>query len=236
MHGGTVSWTPRFEESTWARQASFQLIGNYIESQEGVKQSDALIFYPSLTFQNGLYILVGLTHKWERLDVPFEIRDSVFIPAGDHPFNYAGILFRTNPSRALSAQGVTHRGDYWNGRWFQYGGGVTWKTGPHLELTGSFDRKEINLPVENGEFATTILGLDVLGAVSRKLFANALVQYDNDSETIQANIRIDWIHTPGSDLFLVLNTGYFKGDLMDPRDERWVNRAGVIKLTYLKAF
>jgi hypothetical protein len=90
--------------------------------------------------------------------------------------------------------------------------------------------------VENGEFDTTILSLNVLGAVSRKLFANALVQYDSDSETIQANIRINWIHTPGSDLFLVLNTGYFQGDLMDPRDERWVNRAGVIKLTYLKAF
>jgi len=131
---------------------------------------------------------------------------------------------------------VTHRGDYWNGSWFQYGGGVTWKTGPHLELTGSFDRREIDLPVENGAFETTILGLDVLGAVSRKLFANALVQYDNDSETIQANIRIDWIHTPGSDLFLVLNTGYFQGELENARDERWMNRAGVIKLTYLRAF
>ncbi len=52
----------------------------------------------------------------------------------------------------------------------------------------------------------------------------------------RANIRIDWIHTPGSDLFLVLNTGYFQGDLLNPHDERWVNRAGVIKLTYLKAF
>jgi hypothetical protein len=53
---------------------------------------------------------------------------------------------------------------------------------------------------------------------------------------VQANIRIDWIHTPGSDLFLVLNTGYFTGDLPSPHDERWLNRAGVIKLTYLKAF
>jgi hypothetical protein len=72
--------------------------------------------------------------------------------------------------------------------------------------------------------------------LSRKLFANALIQYDDISETVQANIRIDWIHTPGSDLFLVLDTGYFAGDLMDPRDERWGRRTGVVKLTYLKAF
>ena len=235
-YGGTASWTPRFEESTWARQASFMVVANYIESQAGVKQSDALIFYPSLTFQNGNYILVGLTHHWERLEFPWAIQADVELPPGDYPYNYAGILFRTNDSRALSANGVTHFGEYWNGNWFQYGGGVTWKTGPHLELTGSIDRREIDLPVENGEFSTTILGLEILGAVTRKLFANALIQYDNNSETIQANVRINWIHTPGSDLFLVLNTGYFRGDLMDPRDERWVNRAGVMKLTYLKAF
>ena len=72
--------------------------------------------------------------------------------------------------------------------------------------------------------------------MSRTLFANVLIQYDNDSEAVQANIRFDWIHTPGSDLFLVLNTGYLTRDLMDPHEERWLNRAGVIKLTYLKAF
>jgi hypothetical protein len=235
-YGGSVAWTPRFEKSAWARQASFQLLGNYINGQDGEKQSDELIFYPSLTFQSGLYILVGLTHHWERLVDPFPIRPGVVIPPGDYPYNYAGVLFRTNDSKALSARGVTHKGEFWNGDWFQYGGAVTWKTGPHMELTGSFDRREIDLPVDNGEFETTILGLNVLGALSRKLFANALVQYDNDSETMQANIRIDWIHTPGSDLFVVINTGYFQGDLMDPHDERWVNRAGVIKLTYLRAF
>ena len=235
--GGTAAWTPRFEESTWARQLSIQLLWSLIEGQDGARQSDLLVNSNQLRFQNGNSILVGLTHKWERLDEPFWIRPGLTeLPVGDYPYNYAGVQFRTNDSRELSATGTTHVGEYWNGDWFQYSGAVTWKTGPYLELTGSFDRREIALPVENGRFNTTIFGLDVLGAVSRKLFANALVQYDNVSETIQANIRIDWIHTPGSDLFLVLNTGYFQGDLLDPHQERWVNRAGVIKLTYLKAF
>jgi len=235
-YGGLLSWTPRFERSEWARQASISIMGNYIEGQDGEKQSDQAVFQSGLIFQNGNYVLLGLTHDWERLVEPFPIRPGVIIPPGDYPYNYAGLLFRTNDSREISARGVTHRGEFWNGDWFQVGGSVTWKTGPHLELTASFDRRAIDLPVENGEFETTILGLDVLGAVSRSLFANALVQYDNDSETVQANIRIDWIHTPGSDLFLVLNTGYFQGDLADPREDRWVNRAGVVKLTYLKAF
>lgn len=236
-YGGTAAWTPRFEESSWARQLSLQLMGNYIEGQDGVKQTELLVSYTTLRFQNGNSILLGLTHKWEGLDESFWIRPGqTEIPVGEYPFNYAGIQVRTNDSREFSATGTTHIGEYWNGDWFQYSGALTWKTGPYLELTGSFDRREIDLPVENGEFETTIFGLEILGALSRKFFANGLIQYDNVSETLQANIRFDWIHTPGSDLFVVFNTGYFQGDLMDPRDTRWMNRAGVVKLTYLKAF
>jgi hypothetical protein len=234
--GGSVGWTPRFERSPWARQLALTLRGNLIEGQDGARQSDEAVLQSTLTLQNGNLVMLGLTHEWERLEEPFLMRPDVELPEGDYPYNYAGVLFRTNDSRQVSANGVTHFGEFWNGTWFHVGAGVTWKTGPHLELTGSLDRRRIDLPVPNGEFTTTILGLDVLGAVSRTLFANALVQYDSDSETVQANIRVDWIHTPGSDLFVVVNTGYFAGELPDPRDERWVNRAGVIKLSYLKAF
>jgi hypothetical protein len=234
--GGSAGWTPRFEGSAWARQLNLVLRGNTVEGQNGARQSDEAVFQSGLRFQNGTYVLLGLTHEWERLEESFFIRPEVEIPAGDYAYNYAGFLVRTNDSRELSANGITHFGDFWNGRWFHTGAGVTWKTGPHLELTGSLDRRRIDLPVVNGKFDTTILGLEVLGAVSRSLFANALLQYDSDSESVQANVRINWIHTPGSDLFLVLNSGYFAGELPDPRDERWLNRAAVVKLTYLKAF
>lgn len=72
-------------------------------------------------------------------------------------------------------------------------------------------------------------------AASRKLFASGLIQYDDVSETLQSNIRVDWIHTPGADLFVVLDTGYIVGDLTDPLQSRWASRTVIVKLTYLKA-
>ncbi|MGD8279421.1 MAG: DUF5916 domain-containing protein, partial [Gemmatimonadota bacterium] len=159
-YGAGITYRPRFPQSRWARQYSLNPHGFLIRGHDGEKQTEDLRLDQTLTFQTGDLVLVGLTHRWERLDVPFPIREDVVLPAGDYPFNYGGILFRTNDSRKLSAQGVTHYGDYWNGTWFQYGGALNWKTGPHLELTGSIDRREISLPVENGEFDTTILGLD----------------------------------------------------------------------------
>ncbi len=98
------------------------------------------------------------------------------------------------------------------------------------------ERNDITLPVANGDFSTTLLSLNIGAAVSRKLFANALVQWDDQSESLQANIRVNWIHTPGSDLFVVFDTGYQTGDRLDPRASRWVRRTGVLKVTYLVAF
>ena len=76
----------------------------------------------------------------------------------------------------------------------------------------------------------------IQGAVSRKLFAGALVQWDNLSKELQANIRVDWIHIPGSDLFLVYGTGYITDDTLDPRLDSWTPRTAVATRTWLKAF
>jgi hypothetical protein len=77
-----------------------------------------------------------------------------------------------------------------------------------------------------------------LGALNRKLFAKALIQYDNFSRDLQANVRVDWIHSPGSDLFVVFNTSSFfpeeNDDIFDPRRTTVLNdRLAVAKLTYL---
>ena len=100
---------------------------------------------------------------------------------------------------------------------------------PKASLTGPVRRRppprlltvlsRFSLPVPNGDCATSLTSLDIQGALNRDLFANALIQWDNLSKELQANIRIDWIHPPGSDLFLVLEPGYFGDDDLDPRHE-----------------
>ena len=84
-----------------------------------------------------------------------------------------------------------------------------------FSATSSARRNNVDLPVQDGAFSTTLMSMNVLAAVSRDLFANALVQWDDVSETLQANIRINWIHTPGSDLFLVFDSGYLTQDLLN---------------------
>jgi hypothetical protein len=76
----------------------------------------------------------------------------------------------------------------------------------------------VSPPVPDGAFSTTHVSRRLEAALNRRLFASALVQWDDVSNALQTNICVDWIRTPGSDLFVVLDTGYLTGPLFDPCD------------------
>lgn len=234
-HSGTAAWTPRFEDSSWARSLVTALVVEQIDGQDGVKQSTSQLAHNMFHFESGDLVTLNVRRRLEVLLLDDFIQGRE-LRAGDYGFTSVDASLATNTSRTLSGRANLSLGNFWNGTRTTFGGSLKWKTGPHLTLTPALSRNDINLPVTDGRFSTTVTSLNVLGAVSRALFANALVQWDDVSKEFQANIRIDWIHTPGSDLFLVFNTGYLTGDVMDPRETRWLRRTGVVKLTYLKSF
>ena len=95
----TAEFTPRFPDSPWARQLTLQATGFVIDGHDGEKQSEDARFNTILNLQTGDMVMMGLTHRLERIDVPFAIRPGVVIPAGEHSFNYMGFLARTDQSR-----------------------------------------------------------------------------------------------------------------------------------------
>ncbi len=232
---GSVAVFPRFERSRWARQLIAAANGEHIAGLDGVKQGTVLLSHSMLTFQTGDRAMLNLRRRSEILRTPIRIQGRE-LAVGEYVFDRIEFRFNTNDSRRFSGRGGISAGEFWGGSRNQLSGGLMWKTGPHLTIGGDYTWNDVSLPVEDGDFTTRLIGVTVLGAVSRSLFANALIQYDDVSNVVQANVRIDWIHTPGSDLFVVFDTGYLTGDLLDPRTERWQRRTGVVKLTYLKAF
>ena len=232
---GSVAAFPRFESSRWARQIVTALNGSYVGGLDGRKQSVSLLAHNMLTFQTGDWVIANLRRRTEAVPDGARIQRRQVAP-GEYAFNTVELRWRTNDSRPLSTRGGVSTGGFWGGNRTQLSVGGQWKTGPYLTVGADYTWNDVSLPVEDGDFTTRLFGATILGAVSRSLFANALVQYDDVSSMVRANVRIDWIHTPGSDLFVVFDTGYLTGDLLDPRTERWQQRTGVVKLTYLKAF
>ena len=233
---------PRFESSGWARRFSVWGGGVRTRGTGGELQSERLSSNADLLFESGERVSVVVDDRFERLHGPASISGRI-LPPGDYHFRFWEAYGSTNESRMLSMSLEGSRGGFWSGRRTRYAGSVVVKTGPHLTVGSRIARNRVSLPVADGDFTTTLVAFDITGAVSRKLFAGALVQWDSLSRELQANIRVDWIHTPGSDLFLVLNTGYITGDTLDPLDPRfdprfdpWTRRTAVAKLTWLKAF
>ena len=233
---GHVGFTPRFESSSWARRLSIFLGGARIKGQDDVLQSWNRGVDVILTFDSGDRTGADARQFFERLIEPFSIREDAVIPSGDYPFTRGSLTFGTNESRRYSARANVEFGGFWHGTRRTVGGRFNFKQSEHFSVSVFGDYNDVSLPIDNGDFSTTIFGSNIGFAFNRELFANALIQYDTDSDVARANIRIDWIHTPGSDLFLVFDTGYRTGFLEDPRESRWVNRTGVVKLTYLRAF
>jgi hypothetical protein len=232
---GTLAFTPRFDGSAWARQFSALVSGYRIAGQDGVLQSTLGRADARMSFRTGDNANANVARRLERLDAPFRIRAGTEIPPGDYAFTTWSAGGGTNESRRLSGRATVSVGDFYSGTRTTLAGGLTTKLNQHLEVGASVSRNDVALPVPSGDFTTTILGLDVKAAINRSLFANALVQYDDVSKRLQANVRINWIHTPGSNLFLVLDTGYNNGDLEAPALTRWDRRTAVLKVTYLWA-
>ncbi len=231
---GRMAFRPRFERSSWARQLSLAVAANHIDGIDGVKQSHLLRFTSSLSLESGDNLSVSASERFERLEVPDQISGRT-LPAGDYTFRSVSAGFRPDRARTIGVTVSGSIGEFWSGNRTSLGGGIVWKINKHLTIDTGMSWNGVSLPVAEGDFSAMLIRTRIEAAASRELFAYALVQWDDASHTLQSNIRVDWIHTPGSDLFIVLDTGYLTGPLTDPRDPRWTRRTGVVKLTYLKA-
>ncbi len=233
--GGQVQFRPRFEQSPWLRQLFLTGAANRITGIDRDKQSHLRLLSARFALQSGDAVSIQGDERFERLTEPDFINGRE-LPGGDYTFRRVSASFTPNRARALGLRLDGAFGDFWNGTRTELGGGLVWILNRHLTVDTRASWNDVSLPVPDGDFSTTLLSTRLEAALNRRLFAYALVQWDDVSNTLQANVRVDWIHTPGSDLFVVIDTGYRTGPLDDPRDPRWLRRTGVVKLTYLKAF
>ncbi len=178
-------------------------------------------------WNSGESLVLFYFRGFTRLDESFDIGDDVPIPIGDYDMWMAGWFGNTSRNRPV----VLSSEAFFQGI---YDGNVSTLTGtldvaPNANLALSIGYTHNRVDVPSGEFSADIGRLRLAYAFSTRLTANALIQYNSYDNELSANIRVNFIHTPGSDLFLVLNEERgSENSLWDPGE-----RAAVLKLTYL---
>jgi len=230
-----VGFNPRPRSWPAIRQFRFNAGGFQIVGQDGQKQSTQTYVKAAAVFKYADEAGVWITNDSDRPADPFRLVRAI-VPAGAYAYTHPRFYVNTTPARRLSQQFSWETGGFYGGTKTSFVGQVLYKPWAHLQVTYNYQRDRIDIPFENGRFSTRLDGITLFAAVGRNLYSNTLIQYDSVSRQLQSNVRIRWIHRPGSDLFLVFNTARKLLEPFEPRAVTDDSRAGVMKITYLVRF
>ncbi len=227
---------PFASSSLGIRRVGGNVDGTVYWGLDGERQSAEAEIEGFVEFNGRDQIGGGVRNEFEQLDAPFNIREGETVPIGEYGFTTVFLGGETDSSRPVFGSAGVSTGGFFNGDRTDLEADIGWRQSQHLVLEAGIDHSIVDLG--NGPFTATVGSVSALTAFSRTLFGRTLLQYDNFSQSFQANVRLNWIHTPGSDLFVVFNTAYgLVDDGVDPLDPRRTvilrDRLAIAKVTYL---
>ncbi len=125
----------------------------------------------------------------------------VEVRAGEYRFGDAAVTYVASGGRWLSGNVRFSHGGFYDGDITSLGGTAILRPTHHLQLDFSLQRNDITLAGQS--LTADLVGARARYAYSTKLFASVFVQYNNSVDELVTNVRINLIHAPLSDVFLV---------------------------------
>jgi hypothetical protein len=224
---GRRSFRPR---AAAVRKIDIMLGGNLFTGMDGTLQDWAVGPLMITEFESGAQLTVITQVGENRPDEDFDVADSLYVGPGSYDAGTIMAMGSTNPSRPVSFQGNLTASQFYGGKLRAFGGTLNLAPSPQVALALGLNRNRVEIP--SGEFTADLVSLRASYSFSTRLTTNLLVQYNSLDQLVSFNFRLNFIHHPGSDLFLVLTEE--RGE--DGKLSRLTDRAMVLKLTYLKRF
>ena len=227
--GIIAGFTPRVGDGDeLIRQWRFTIYARDVRNHAGIHETGVLNGGIEAILETRDKIGLKVIQNKEKLTAGFTLGNGVEIQKGNYRDRKISFSARTNQSRGVWGNFALSKGDYFGGNKTSMSGSIGKQFSNHITLYGSANQNIVSMPSQE-EFTANIYGITAEVALNRKWFGKALIQYDNFSEQLQLYCRINWIHTPGSDLFIVLNQRY---DMAGSKSSL-VQGTQVVKLTYL---
>jgi len=176
------------------------------------------------------FIEGGVNGNREGNVTPFTLNSSrgVKVQPGTYDFNEYFALYRSNNAARFSYEARASVGGLYDGTRRAYAFAPTLRVNEHFNASVSLQINDISLA--QASYVSKLVATRLNYSLNTRVFLNALVQYNTDTQQWTSNVRFNVIHHPLSDLFLVYNERRLDttGALVD--------RALVAKVTYLMAF
>jgi len=241
---GRVLYHLRTEGVDWFREFRPHISGNSFSSLGGFNESYYVHIDNHFAFENGAEIhLPGWNFTGEGLDAPFQIRDEgdlpdggrgpIIIPAGTYDNQELLFTANTNRSAPLSVSAGVTFGGFYSGTRSSPWGSVSYRFRDRLTTSVSVNYFDVEL--DEGSFTTSLVRLTGSYSFTPRIYLQANLQYNDDSKNLGSNIRLSWLDTAGTGLFIVYNDTEFLGDI-DPLGFRSGPRQRQLVIKYTKLF
>lgn len=201
---------------------------HYITNLESVLETRTGTAGFIATLSDGSRLSLQYKDRFERLLEPFRILGDQEIPLGAYNFGETVVDLQSSTGRVLSASVGVSSGGYFGGTRRSLRLGAQWKPNHHITLDAGVQNNRIDLG--EGPFTAEIYRGRVEYAYSTELFGSGFVQYNGVTDELISNLRLDFIHAPLSDLFLVYT------ERRDTVTGAVLDRRFTVKLTRLWSF
>ncbi len=157
-------------------------------------------------FKSGDRFEINFKQTYDRLDEPFYLTDSVYVPAGKYWMFTPELQFETFQGRRLWSFILYSWGSFYNGKIqtveLVAGANIT----KNINLRQDYTLNYVMLPT--GNVATHEFATYLNFAFTTKLNISTFVQYNSLENIFIYNIRLHWIPKIGSDFYFVITSGY----------------------------
>lgn len=223
---GAHTWRP--ESLLGLRDLSVWFGGTYASTvSEGRFQDWVAGFALNPTWRSGDGFTAFFNGSETVVDEAFSLSDSVDVPAGRYRNDHIGWFANTSSSRWISLGSNAMITRFYGGHLVSVGGTLNLAPSPQVSMSVGHTRNDVSVP--GGSFVADISSLRLSYSFSTRLSTNVLVQYNSLDDAFSTNVRFNFIHRPGSDLFIVFTEN--RGD--DRRLWTLQDRGVVMKITYL---
>lgn len=182
-----------------------------------------------LEFRNTSIVAAGLIDNYVLLKADFDPThvSSFVLPSGsDYRFSFGFVNLSSDLRKRLKGNIILGKGNFYNGEMNHAEGTVSYRYPPYASLSVTFDYTDLMLPApfERKKLWLVAPTLDL--NFSNNVYFSTFVQYNEQIDNLNLNMRFQWRYQPVSDLFIVYTDNYIPGSW----EHR--NRALVLKLTY----
>ncbi len=189
---------------------------------------EGTLFYQA-EWMNKSIAQVNVRSVYILLQSPFDPTNSggVPLPAGsEYTWQDAGVSFTSDIRKPFNFLVAGRFGGYYNGTGWTINSELNYRVQPYgsLGIVSSYNNISLPSPYSSARFILVGPRLDI--TFSDKVFFTSLVQYNDQIDNINLNLRFQWRFAPVSDLFIVYTENSY------PQDHNIKNRGLVLKISY----